>query len=255
MQQRPLGRTGLSVSVLGFGTFKLGRNRQHHFVDDYWLPSEVEATRLLNEALDAGVNLIDTAPSYGLSEERIGRAIGHRRDEFLLSTKVGEAFHESGSRFDYSASGVQASVELSLSRLRTDALDILLVHSNGDDLTIQRESDIIPTLQNLRARGLVRSIGFSGKTIAGHRLACEWCDVLMVTCHLDDRSQESVIVDANRGGVGVLVKKGLNSGRLDPESGLRFLLAQEGVSSVVVGSSNPDHLRQNTEIAKAWTGA
>src|ERR1700753_3497434 len=87
------------VSSLGFGSFKIGRNVGVKYPSAYDLPSDAEVDRLLNGVLDLGCNLIDTAPAYGLSEERIGRSIGHRRDEFILSTKVGESFEDGRSMF------------------------------------------------------------------------------------------------------------------------------------------------------------
>src|SRR5690606_17319139 len=141
-----------------------------------------------NGVLDLGVNLIDTAPAYGLSEERIGRAIGHRRHEFVLSTKVGETFENGNSTYDFSATAVRQSVERSLRRLRTDVLDLVFLHSDGRDLAVLHETDAVPTLLDLRRRGLVKAVGLSGKTVEGARAALAWANLLMVEYHLDDRS-------------------------------------------------------------------
>jgi len=89
MVPQPLGKTGILVTPIGYGAFKIGRNEGIKYPQGYALPSEAEVGRLLNGVLDLGVNLIDTAPAYGLSEHRIGQAIGHRRREYVLSTKVG----------------------------------------------------------------------------------------------------------------------------------------------------------------------
>src|SRR5262245_28620985 len=110
MQHRVLGRSGVRISPLGFGAFKIGRNQGIKYPSGYDLPDESTVSRLLNEVLDLGITYIDTAPAYGLSEERIGRAIGHRRSEFVLSTKVGETFSDGKSTFDFSANGVRDSV-------------------------------------------------------------------------------------------------------------------------------------------------
>jgi aryl-alcohol dehydrogenase-like predicted oxidoreductase len=123
MVRRPLGSTGALVSPVGFGAFKIGRNVGIKYAHAYALPDEAHVVALLNGVLDLGVNLIDTAPAYGLSEERIGKSIAHRRDEFILATKVGEYFERGRSTFDFSAEGVQASVERSRSRLRSDVID------------------------------------------------------------------------------------------------------------------------------------
>ncbi|TXT24440.1 MAG: aldo/keto reductase, partial [Planctomycetota bacterium] len=92
MQLRPLGKTELLVSPLGFGAFKIGRNEKVKYPQPYDLPDDTAVERLLNGVLDAGINLIDTAPAYGISEERIGKFLSQRRGEFVLSTKVGERF-------------------------------------------------------------------------------------------------------------------------------------------------------------------
>src|SRR5258708_38194396 len=124
MKLRPMGKTGLAVSPIGFGAFKIGRNEKTKYSQEYPLPDDPTVERLLHEGLDLGVTHIDTAPAYGLSEERIGRSLAHRRAEFTLSTKVGEIFENGRSRFDFSESGVRASVTQSLKRLRTDVIDL-----------------------------------------------------------------------------------------------------------------------------------
>ena len=106
-----IGRAGLVVPPLGFGAFKIGRNQGVKYPNPYDLPDTAEVERLLNSVLDLGCTLIDTAPAYGVSESRIGQAIGHRRSEFVLSTKVGETFVDGQSRYDFSATSVKASLE------------------------------------------------------------------------------------------------------------------------------------------------
>src|SRR5262245_9166187 len=123
MDQRRLGRRGPWVSPIGFGAFKIGRNQATKYAAPFELPDEAAATRLLNELLDLGVNFINTAPAYGLSESRIGTAIGHRRDEYVLSSKVGETFADGTSSFDFSRRAIESSVQRSLARLKTDVLD------------------------------------------------------------------------------------------------------------------------------------
>ena len=246
---RPLGQTGLLVTSLGFGAFKIGRNEKVKYPQPYDLPDDATAERLLNGVLDAGINLIDTAPAYGISEERIGKFLASRRNEFVLSTKVGERFVNGESSFDFTASGVRASVAESLRRLRTDVLDIVYVHSNGDDLAIQQQTEVVPTLQKLKHAGYIRAIGFSGKTPAGAEAALEWADVVMVEYHLHDTSHADVIASAPSRGVGVVVKKGLASGRLPPADAIRFVLSNPQVASVIVGGLSLEHLQTNLAVA------
>src|SRR5262245_9841642 len=249
MKPRPLGNTRLSMTPIGFGAFKIGRNEKTKYTQAYSLPDERAVADLLNGVLDLGIGYIDTAPAYGLSEERIGRAVGHRRREFTLSTKVGESFENGQSRYDFSAAAVRSSVERSLRRLQTDTLDILFLHSNGEDIAIQQTTDAVATLCDLKQQGLVRAIGLSGKTVEGARMALDWADVLMVEYHLDDRSHAPVIVEAAGCGVGVVVKKGLASGKLTASEAIGFVLADSAVTSLVVGSLNLEHLRANVAAA------
>lgn len=249
MTLRQLGRTGLAVTPIGFGAFKIGRNEKTKYAQAYALPDEQTVARLLNGILDLGVTYLDTAPAYGLSEERIGRAIAHRRSEFILSTKVGETFEKGESRYDFSAAGVRSSVERSLGRLHTDILDIVFIHSDGRDVEIQMSTDAVATLCDLKQQGLVRAIGLSGKTVEGARLALGWADAIMVEYHLDDPSHAEVIAAAAARGVGVVVKKGLASGTLAPADAIRFVLGNAGVTSLVAGGLNIDHIRTNVSIA------
>jgi aryl-alcohol dehydrogenase-like predicted oxidoreductase len=246
---RRLGRSGLTVSPIGFGAFKIGRNEGIKYPQGYDLPDEAAATRLLNAVLDLGINYVDTAPAYGLSEQRIGRALAHRRRDYVLSTKVGETRHAGRSTYDFSSGALRASVERSLRRLRTDAVDLVLIHSDGDDLAILEGTDAVQTLQDLRSEGLVRAIGLSAKTVEGARAALAWADTLMLEYHLDDRASSAVISEASAADVGVVVKKGLAAGRLDPPEAVRFVLGTPGVGSLVVGSLNIDHLKDNVRVA------
>ena len=253
MTPRPLGKTGLSVTPIGFGAFKIGRNEKTKYAQAYALPDDLAVERLLNGVLDLGIGYIDTAPAYGLSEERIGRAIGRRRSEFILSSKVGESFEDGQSRYDFSAAGIRASVERSLRRLQTDALDIVFIHSHGEDVAIQQTTDAVATLGDLKRMGLVRAIGLSGKTVEGARLALHWADAIMVEYHLDDQSHGEVIAAAAGRGVGVVVKKGLASGKLPPAEAIGFVLGNPDVSSLVMGGLNLEHIRSNVLRSETTT--
>lgn len=239
------------MTPIGFGAFKIGRNEGIKYARGYRLPDEASVARLLGGVLDLGINYIDTAPAYGISEQRLGQAIAGRRAELVLSTKVGETWADGRSSFDFTAPGVRASVHRSLRRLRTDVIDIVFIHSSGDDLAILRETDVVAELHELRDAGLVRAIGLSGKTIEGARAALTWADVIMVEYHLDDRSHAGIIAEAADADVGVVVKKGLASGRLDAGEAIRFILGTPGVGSLVVGSLDLDHLRENVLAAGA----
>lgn len=256
MVPRRLGTTELNVSPIGYGAFKIGRNEGIKYPEGYDLPDDDAVSRLLNGVLDLGITLIDTAPAYGTSEERIGRAISHRRDAFILSTKVGETFEHGASSYDFSRSAVMASIERSLKRLRADVLDLVFIHSDGQIEShdaAERLHECVASLQSMRDRGLVRAIGMSGKTVAGAEAALEWADAIMVEYHLNDQSHEDVMREAVNRGVGVFVKKGLASGHLaaqgDPAEAIRFVLSNPAVSSLIIGGLNIDHIRANIAAA------
>lgn len=244
LPQRPLGATGMSVSLLALGTVKLGRNQGVGYPQPFELPDDAAARRLLDGAAELGINLLDTAPAYGVSEERLGRLLRGRREDWLLATKVGEEFTDGRSLFDFSAAHTRASVERSLRRLATDRLDLVLIHSDGNDLAIL-EGDTLDTLLRLKQAGQIRAVGLSHKSPAGGRRGLELgCDVLMATLNLAAQDERPLIAEAAARGCGILIKKALASGHAGPDS-LRFAAAQPGVSSVVVGTIDPDHLRAN----------
>ncbi|KAB2931091.1 MAG: aldo/keto reductase [Candidatus Contendobacter sp.] len=261
MELRPLGATGLRISPLGLGTVKFGRNQGVKYPQSFELPSDREALALLERAWELGINLLDTAPAYGESEERLGRLLRQCRRDWVIVTKVGEEFSEGASHFDFSAAATRASVERSLRRLGAEALDAVLIHSSGDDLAILEREAVLPTLLDLKQVGLVRTVGMSSKTVAGGLRAVDCCDVLMVTYNLAQREELPVIRAAGATGKGVLIKKGLLSGHLegttasDPvRASLELIYAEPGVSSVVVGTLNPAHLRANAAAVESVLG-
>ena len=259
---RPLGRTGLAVAPLGLGTVKLGRNEQVKYPRSFSIPDDNQARELLACAHEYGLNLIDTAPAYGTSEARLGRLIKGQRDSWIIASKVGEEFVDGQSVFDFSTQHTRASVERSLKRLNTDRLDIVLVHSDGDDERILNHSGTLDMLKTLKNEGKIRAIGFSPKTEAGAIQAMHTSDVLMLTLNLREQTMKGVLARAHAQEIGVLIKKGLQSGHVasddrgssamaaDPiETSFRFIFDQPGVSSIVIGTLSPAHLRHNVTMA------
>jgi len=244
MERRPLGRTGLEVSLLGLGTVKLGRATGVKYPHAFSIPDDDQARRLLDTASQLGINLLDTAPAYGSSEARLGELLRGRRERWVLCTKVGEEFADGRSQFDFSAAHTRASVLRSLQRLGTEVLDVVLIHSDGDDLA-RLDGPAFATLQEMKEQGLIRAVGISHKTVAGAERALELgCDVIMATLNPQHTGELDVIAEAGRRGCGVLIKKALASGHAGPD-GLAFAARQPGVSSIVVGTVNPAHLRAN----------
>ena len=152
MKYRTLGRTGIRISEVGLGTWGMGGER-------YGRADDAESRRALLRALELGVNHIDTAPIYGngRSEEVIGEAITGRRHEVVLASKVG-MFPGGRRNFDYSGPAVMRSVEESLRRLRTDYLDIYMLHSPDESLF---REDGLEALVRLKEQGKIRAAGFS----------------------------------------------------------------------------------------------
>lgn len=243
----PLGSTGLQVSRLGLGTVKIGRNTGIKYPSPFELPDDRSVRDLLDTARALGINLLDTAPAYGSSEERLGTLLRDRHD-WVLCSKAGETYRDGHSVFDFSGPAVRRSVECSLKRLRTDYLDILLLHSGGNDRFVLEQTDAFEVMDRLRDEGLVRAIGLSGKTVEGglHALALG-ADCVMVTWNPRSTDEQPVIREARRLRRGVLVKKALASGHMSDslQHNMDFVFAEAGVSAAIVGTLNPDHLRDN----------
>ncbi len=249
---RALGSTGLQVSPLGLGTVKLGRDQGVKYPNGFKIPDDQEARQLLQLARNMGINLIDTAPAYGRSEERLGPLLRGQRQEWVIVSKVGEEFEAGQSSHDFSAAHTRFSVERSLQRLETDFIDLVLVHSDGNDLAILEHSEVYQTLATLKGEGKIRAFGFSGKTVEGGLKALEQGDCAMITYNLNEQAEKPVIDYAARHGKAILVKKALASGHvcLDPgidpvRASFELLFAQPGVASAIVGTINPLHLAHN----------
>ncbi|MGK0223292.1 MAG: aryl-alcohol dehydrogenase-like predicted oxidoreductase, partial [Limisphaerales bacterium] len=149
---------------------------------------------------------------------------------------------------DFSAEACEKSVERSLKRLQTDYLDIVLIHSDGSDLDILQNHGTLEVLLTLKKAGKIRAVGMSHKTVAGAELAIEQgADVLMATLNPGYTDELGVIEAAAQAGVGVLIKKALSSGH-GQASDLAWVAEQSGVGSIVIGTTNLDHLEQNVRL-------
>jgi len=272
---RILGRTGLEVTELAYGAMELrGAPKGRDLVDE-------DVGRLLNTVLDSGITLIDTSIDYGLSEELIGRHVGHRRDEFVLASKCGCPLVEDPDLptrmgpHDYSRDNIVAVVEQSLRRLRTDRLDVLQVHLTPSRETLEAD-DVVATLHDLQASGKVRFIGMSG--ILPHlddHIAMGVFDVFQIPYSVVQPQHGAAIDAAAASGAGVIVRGGaargvpsggeraternpeltdvwgraglqeLLDGMSAMEFTLRATLSHRGMTTNIVGTLNPDHLAEN----------
>jgi aryl-alcohol dehydrogenase-like predicted oxidoreductase len=208
---RTLGRTQADVTILGYGAMELrGEPRGPEIDDD-------TAGRLLNAVLDGGINLIDTSPDYGRSEELIGKHLGHRRDEFFLASKCGclieiPADAQPPYPHDYSPANVRADVEQSLRRLRTDRLDLVQVHMSPSVEQL-RDNQTVETLQELQKEGKVRFIGMSGilPNLPG-QIAMDVFDAFQIPYSAVQRDHEELITAAAGTGAGTLIRGGAARG-------------------------------------------
>lgn len=252
---RAMTGTDLVVSALGLGTVKIGRNEQVKYPEAFTIPDDSSVRKLLDQARDLGINLLDTAPAYGTSEERLGQLLGNRQ-QWVIVTKTGEEFSNGTSRFDFSAAHTRMSIERSLRRLRTGYLDMVLIHSDGNDTAILDQGECVRVLQDCKREGLVRAIGMSTKTVAGALRAVRELDVAMLTYNLQQRDDLPAIALARELGKGVIVKKGLMSGHVRQAGGdlvrdsLALVLGEPGIHSLIAGTINPAHLAANAAMAK-----
>ncbi len=262
LKRNPIGKTGIAVSALGLGTVKLGRDQGVKYPSSFTIPDDKAAADLIALAKDQGINLIDTAPAYGNSEERLGPLLKSQRDDWIICSKVGEEFQNGDSYFDFTPEHTRFSIERSLKCLNTDCIDLVLVHSNGNDVDIINNYGILDVLADIKAKGLIRGFGMSTKTVAGGLLAAEKSDCVMVTYNLNERGEESVIDYCHKNNKGVLLKKALASGHIAVDNGnvncessdpvqasMDFIFSHPGVSSAIVGTINPKHLQDNVNKA------
>ena len=286
---RTLGRTGLEVTTLGYGAMELrGGSRGPEVSDE-------QADRVLNAVLDAGINLIDTSPDYGLSEERIGRYIAHRRDDFVLTSKCGCLVAveptPDGPRHVFTPENIRAGVEQSLARMKTDHIDVVQFHGSPSRAELE-EHGAVEALQALQQEGKVRYLGMSGTTPnLADQIAMGVFDVFQIPYSALQREHEPLVAAAADAGAGTLIRGGAargtpaddkpwtrggasrpgfvdpfaeaenrwESAKLDELAGemgrmaftLRFTLTHPGLSTTIVGTSNPDHLAANVEAAAA----
>jgi len=258
MLKRALGSTGIDVSVLGLGTVKIGRNQQVKYPSGFELPDDQSVIELFELARSLGINFIDTAPAYGSSEQRLGELLPDRHD-WVIVTKVGEIFEDGQSRFDFSYDYTVASIEHSLKKLKRDVLDVVLVHSDGNDMDIINNQPVFDALQAVKNKGLIKAYGMSSKTVEGGCWVVENCDVVMATANLEYDEERPVLELAEKLNKGVIIKKGLQSGHADSASGgtgvdraFKHILGQPGVSSMIVGTINKQHLRDNVAIVNEF---
>jgi aryl-alcohol dehydrogenase-like predicted oxidoreductase len=279
MIQRVLGRTGLEVTQLGYGSMGLRGPRT-------WgvrVVSEEAAEVFLNSVLDAGINFIDTSPDYGISEERIGRYISSRRDEFYLATKCGCVYtqHDDHLEIDHiwEKDVIRRNLETSLERLQTEYVDLLQFHG-GDAETLQREG-LIDLLVEFRDQGLVKFIGVSSSLPRlPAMIELGVFDTYQIPYSCLAPQHGNLITQAADTGAGIIIRGGIAHGGPDAEIQrealnevwiaaqldelltdsitraeliLRYTMSHPHCHTTIVGTCNPSHLKEN--LAAAEKGA
>ena len=259
----------METSILGFGGSEIGYQRI----------SGRTVARLLGSALDAGLNVIDTAECYENSEQLVGKALGARRAQVHLFTKCG---HGGGwSREDWRPSALLTSIERSLGRLATDHLDLIQLHSCS--LAQLRKGDVIAALERARERGWVRYVGYSGDgEAARYAIECGRFDTLQTSVSIaDQQALDLTLPLARERGMGVIAKRPLANvawrytrkpaepyyqdywsrlraldydflkGDAAVATALRFTLSVPGVHTAIVGTTKPDRWQANAALLSA----
>ena len=271
MEQRMLGNTGLRATVLGYGAMELR---------DPQLVSDSQAEHLLGAVLDAGINVVDTSPDYGVSEDRIGACISHRRSEYILATKCGcnvDAHGRGGDpRHLWTRERLLANIEQSLRRLRTDHVDIWQLH-NAPVEDVDR-AGLLEVMREVQAVGKVRHVSISStRPNIDTYLARRAFATYQIPYSALQREHEVVIGEAAAAGAGVIIRGGVAKGeaanladrwelwkicKLDDfvaegESRSSFLLrltiTHPGMHTTIVGTRNPEHLAENLAAAERGT--
>lgn len=276
LPKRQLGRTGLQVSMLGYGAMELRGAPRGRDVP------ETQAEAILHAVLDAGINYIDTSIDYGLSEERIGRYIGDRRRDYYLASKCGclvgapPAPRGQTSPHVFTRDNILAGVEQSLARMRTDHLDVLQFHASPSRQTLEKDG-ALETVLELKRAGTVRFIGMSGTlpNLPDH-IAMGVFDVFQIPYSAVEREHETTIAAAAKAGAGIVVRGGaakgaptegkhegiqwdrwqqvhlgdLLAGMTPMEFIVRFTFTHPDLHTNIVGTINPAHLQQNVEVLR-----
>ncbi|MGH1455182.1 MAG: aldo/keto reductase [Alphaproteobacteria bacterium] len=251
MEKIKLGKSGLTVSRLGLGTVKFGRNQGVKYPKGFELPDEESLAEILTIAKSLGMNMLDTAPSYGTSEERLGRLLKGQREDWAIIGKAGEEFENGESTYIFTPDHFEISLKRSLKRLNTNYIDALLIHSDGSDMDILQNDALIRKMHDFKDQGLVKSIGASTKTAQGGVKCLELMDICMAMYTQDYTDEKPVLDYAAKHNKGIILKKILSSGHnTNINDAMKFALNHPCKPAAIIGTVNPAHLKQNIQTLK-----
>ena len=208
METRRLGRTELQVTPLGYGLAEIDRQDKGG--------RDISASgRVLEAVLDSGINFLDTASGYGITEELIGETISHRRGEYVLATKFGPIYDDASAR-GFDEAGVTESIDQSLRRMKTDRVDIIQLQYGAPDtgLLAPYRDEIIDAMIKAREAGKVRFLGFAGDNDSAEwAVECGEFDALQTTFNLvDQRARKGLFASAREKDIGLIIKRPLANG-------------------------------------------
>ena len=281
LEKRDLGNTGYRATFLGFGALEIGRNWGLGEGSEIQRPSEEVAGQVLNAVLDLDINFIDTASAYHDSERRIGLYIAHRRGEYILASKCGEHSREPRTYYDFSYQAVKDSIDRSLELLKTDTIDLMQIHFGTHPAKVLDDGETVAAMKDAQGEGKIKLLGAStGGEIAQRCIESDDFDVLQLSYSLLSRRDEALVNLCGERGIGVLIRRGLDGGRLTPRVmghldtlgsdtrasitallelvdgdadklvalALKFLYRNPNVTSVLAGTKSVAHVRQNLEL-------
>lgn len=232
MEYRVLGKTGLEISRLGFGGIPIQK-------------IDAEGTRaLVGELVDKGVNFIDTARGYTVSEEYLGYALEGVRDKFVLATKSMARTSEK----------MAEDIEISLRNLRTDYIDLYQIHnpSAADLDTVTVEGGALEALFRARKEGKIGHIGITLHSVELFRRAIEldWVETVMFPYNLVETQGERLISECARRNIGFICMKPLAGGAIeDARLAMRFILKNPAVTVVIPGMAEISEIRENASVS------
>jgi hypothetical protein len=277
METKRLGKTDLEVGRLGIGLSEVGFNLELTDVD--------QVRDVINQALDSGVNFLDTAACYGISEELLGIVASERRDEYVLATKAGH-FLPRNEGEDWTYDLIIESIDRSLELMKTDHVDLVQLHSCA--VEVLERGDVIRALQDARAAGKTRFIGYSGDNEnAKWAVTSGLFDTLQTSFNLvDQNARTNLFADVEERDMGLIIKRPIGNavwgaaadpkpynhlsdyteeyfrragvmgeeGPLadDPDDRIRlalgFTFAHPEVDVTIVGTQRPHHMQSNLEM-------